>query len=195
MAAQSEDMFSHETDTIEQSKKEVKTYIKGIEKEKEKFYAAIFLSTVTGLSAFIGFGTTLASVRKKDPKYFDKGLSGSRRLQETGTLLAFRALCWGTFYAVTGCGLLFYGIWKISGAKNAEEFRYKMGSLLPKIPKNNPPQSRVEFEGLTDLLTYIAEDWGKKKVWIMTERYSCILIHQAEIYEFVMQTHLSSLEK
>ncbi|XP_043676344.1 transmembrane protein 242 [Vespula pensylvanica] len=163
MAAQSEDMFSHETDTIEQSKKEVKTYIKGIEKEKEKFYAAIFLSTVTGLSAFIGFGTTLASVRKKDPKYFDKGLTGSRRLQETGTLLAFRALCWGTFYAVTGCGLLFYGIWKISGAKNAEEFRYKMGSLLPKIPKNNPPQSRVEFEGLTDLLTYIAEDWGKKK--------------------------------
>ncbi|KAI4489291.1 PREDICTED: transmembrane protein 242 [Polistes canadensis] len=163
MAPESEVMFSHETDIIEQSKKEVTTLTKNIEKEKEKFYAAIFLSSVTGLSALIGFGTTLASARKKDPKYFNEGLSGSRRLHETGVSLAFRALSWGTFYAVTGCGLLFYGIWKLSGANNAKEFRYKMGSILPKIPKNDPPQSRTEFEGLTDLLTYIAEDWGKKK--------------------------------
>lgn len=45
MAAQSEDMFSRETDTIEQSKKEVRTYIKGIEKDKEKFYGT-FKSTL-----------------------------------------------------------------------------------------------------------------------------------------------------
>lgn len=38
-----------------------------------------------------------------------------------------------------------------------------MGSLLPNIPKNNPPQSRTEFEGLRDLLTYISEDWGQSK--------------------------------
>ncbi|KAK2582837.1 hypothetical protein KPH14_008922 [Odynerus spinipes] len=163
MAAESEIIFSRESNVVEQANKEIRTSVKDIEKEKEKFYAAIFLSTVTGISALIGFGTTLASARKQDPKYFNEGLSGCKGLNETGASLALRALGWGTFYAVTGCGLLFYGIWKISGAKNAEEFRYKMGSLLPRIPKNDPPQSRTEFEGLTDLLTYLADDWGKKK--------------------------------
>lgn len=38
-----------------------------------------------------------------------------------------------------------------------EEFRMKMGSLLPRIPKNDPPQGRTEFEGLTDLLNYVAQ--------------------------------------
>jgi hypothetical protein len=37
-----------------------------------------------------------------------------------------------------------------------KEFRMKVGSALPRIPKNNPPQGRTEFEGLTDLLTYIS---------------------------------------
>lgn len=40
----------------------------------------------------------------------------------------------------------------------------KAGSILPKIPKNDPPQSRTEFEGLTDLLQYlITEDERKKE--------------------------------
>jgi hypothetical protein len=38
----------------------------------------------------------------------------------------------------------------------------KVGSALPKIPKNNPPQGRTEFAGLTDLLTYISSDEGAK---------------------------------
>lgn len=42
-----------------------------------------------------------------------------------------------------------------------KEFRIKMGNLLPTLPKNNPPQSRTEFSGLNDLLTYISEDYGK----------------------------------
>ena len=33
-----------------------------------------------------------------------------------------------------------------------------MGDILPRIPKNNPPQGRTEFEGLTDLLKYISEE-------------------------------------
>lgn len=44
-----------------------------------------------------------------------------------------------------------------------EEFRFRMGSILPKIPKNEIPQSRTEFAGLTDLLTYLANDYGKAK--------------------------------
>lgn len=40
----------------------------------------------------------------------------------------------------------------------------KAGSILPRIPKNDPPQSRTEFEGLTDLLQYlITEDERKKQ--------------------------------
>lgn len=43
-----------------------------------------------------------------------------------------------------------------------KDFRIKVGNMLPVLPKNNPPQSRTEFSGLNDLLTYIAEDYGKK---------------------------------
>ena len=126
----------------------------------------IFLSAVTGISAIIGFGTTLAATRKQDPKYFHEGVAGVtgvKGVSESGASLALRALGWGSVYAIGGCGILFYGIWKLSGATNAEEFRNKMGSILPRIPKNNPPQSRTEFEGLNDFLTYVSEDWGKNK--------------------------------
>lgn len=44
------------------------------------------------------------------------------------------------------------------------EFRNKMGSILPTIRKNNPPQSRTEFEGLTDLLNYISNDYSQNKL-------------------------------
>lgn len=36
-----------------------------------------------------------------------------------------------------------------------DEFRYKMGTLLPKISKNTQT-SRTEFEGLNDLMEYIS---------------------------------------
>lgn len=73
---------------------------------------------MTGLSALIGFSTTIAAAKKKDPKYFDKGLASTAHLHETGASLALRALGRGTLYAVTGCGILFYSIWKLSGAQN-----------------------------------------------------------------------------
>lgn len=125
------------------------------------FSAAVFLSTVAGISALSGFARAVTIVRRQDPKYFGEGISGINKLHETGTSLAIRALGWGSLCAVTGCGVIFYGIWKLSGATDMKEFRFKMGSLLPKISKNDPPQSRTEFEGLTDLLTYISEDWGQ----------------------------------
>jgi len=42
-----------------------------------------------------------------------------------------------------------------------EEFRLKMGSNLPKISSDQPPTSRTEFDGLTDLMKYVAT-WGKE---------------------------------
>lgn len=80
--------------------------------------AALFLSGVSGISALIGFGSTLASARKQDPTNFGKGFTYTKELPETGANLALRALGWGTLYAVTGCGLFFYAVWKISGARN-----------------------------------------------------------------------------
>lgn len=87
-----------------------------------KFSAGIFLTAVTGFSAVVGFGATLAAVKKQDPKYFNKGLTGTIEMTESGATLAMRALGWGTLYAFTGCGILFYSIWKLSGAKDVSLF-------------------------------------------------------------------------
>lgn len=73
---------------------------------------------MSGISALLGFGSTLAAARKQDPTSFGKGFIPTKELHETGASLALRALGWGTLYAITGCGLLFYSIWKLSGARN-----------------------------------------------------------------------------
>ncbi|XP_066990966.1 transmembrane protein 242 [Anabrus simplex] len=127
-------------------------------KKKFKIKAGVFLGSLTGISVLVGFGSALAYAKKKDPLFFNRGMVGSREMTETGASLAMRALGWGTLYAFGGCGLLFYGLWKLSGAQDFKEFRQTMGSILPRIPKNNPPQGRTEFEGLTDLLSYISND-------------------------------------
>ncbi|KAG8231601.1 hypothetical protein J437_LFUL019353 [Ladona fulva] len=129
-----------------------------------KFKAAVFLSSVTGLSMLFGFGSALAAAKKKDPTFFDKGMLPSRKVPISGSSLALKALGIGTVYAFTGCGILFYSIWKILGVNNLQEFRMKVGAMLPKIPKNDPPQGRTEFENLSDLLTYLSgEETSKEK--------------------------------
>ena len=64
-----------------------------------------------------------------------------------------------------GCGILFYSVWKLSGAKSLEDFRFKAGSILPRVPKNDPPVGRTEFSGINDFLTYVIEldKEGKEK--------------------------------
>ncbi|CAK9810761.1 Transmembrane protein 242 [Anthophora quadrimaculata] len=134
-----------------------------VKKKTERFYSTLFLSGIAGISVMVGFSSALASAKKRDTKSFDIGLMGGKGFPESGAALATRALFWGSVWAVGGCGILFYGIWKLSGATTAEEFRLKVGNLLPRIPKNNPPKSRTEFENLTDLLKYVSEEWGKEK--------------------------------
>lgn len=84
------------------------------------------------------------------------------KLHESGASLASRALAYGSLLAVIGCGVFFFSIWKLSGAKDLQDFRLKAGSILPKIPKNNPPVGRTEFSGVNDFLTYIIEEDKKK---------------------------------
>jgi len=80
--------------------------------------AGAFLASVAGISAIMGFGTTLSYARRKDPEFFSKGVAPAEALAESGALLATRALAWGTVYAVGGCSILFYGLWKLSGCKD-----------------------------------------------------------------------------
>ena len=68
-------------------------------------------------------------------------------LNRSGAALALRALGYGSLYAVLGCSALFFTIWKITGANDLNDFRLKAGSILPRIPKNDPPVGRTEFTG------------------------------------------------
>ncbi|XP_053675764.1 transmembrane protein 242 [Anopheles nili] len=132
------------------------------EQRKFRYRAGAFLAAVGATSAVAGFSKAIMSAKKSDPKYFDKGLHGSIALHEAGTSLALRALGWGTLYAILGTGTICYGIWKLSGAKDMNEFREVVGKAFPRVPRNNPPTSRTEFEGLTDLMQYLST-WGKEK--------------------------------
>jgi len=49
--------------------------------------------------------------------------SSQQRLHAEGVALASKALGYATVYACVGCGALFYAIWKVSGAKDLQDFR------------------------------------------------------------------------
>ena len=71
----------------------------------------IFLAGVTFASVLGGVGLTLAKARRKSPDAFGKR-------EEEATRLALKALGWGTLYAVSGVGLLVYGVKSALGVKN-----------------------------------------------------------------------------
>lgn len=43
------------------------------------------------------------------------------------------------------------------------EFREKVGSIFPPVPKNYPPQSKTEFKSVSDLLQYLDDEYSTKK--------------------------------
>lgn len=82
---------------------------------------AMFLTSVGGMAFMFGFGGAISSAKKKDTDAFDKGVTPNLK-SESGVALASRALRWGTFYAVTGCGIIFFCVWKMMGVKNVIYF-------------------------------------------------------------------------
>ncbi|KAK7867351.1 hypothetical protein R5R35_008900 [Gryllus longicercus] len=126
-----------------------------------KLKAGVFLASVGGVSAVVGFGTALAAARRREAHGAARAALATAAPSD-GALLALRALAWGTAYAVGGVGLLCFGVWKLSGANDLKEFRSTMGSVLPRIPKKES-SGRTEFEGLTDLLKYIISESENKK--------------------------------
>ena len=80
-------------------------------KAGDVFAGALLLTGVTFASMASGFGYAIGQARRRSPSSFDQR-------QQEGAKLAMRALGWGTVLAVSGVGLLIFGVKTALGVKD-----------------------------------------------------------------------------
>jgi hypothetical protein len=148
------------------------------EQKFDNLLKGLFFAFTAGFGLLSGFGLSVAKARKSQKEeLFQESLRNLRGveynrqkqlieadLHEAGTKLARRALFRATVYSVTGVSLFCLFTWKLSGAKNFDEFRNNTGNFLPKIKRTQVEnQGRTEFANLTELFQYIIEEDNSKK--------------------------------
>ncbi|KAI3387578.1 hypothetical protein SNEBB_001030 [Seison nebaliae] len=120
----------------------------------------LFFGGVSSLALMSGFSFAFSASRNEDMKYYDKGMNKMVTM-ESGASFAYRALKRSTLYTLTGFSLTCLSIWLLSGAKDFKEFRYKIGSYMPKLSPEKH-KGRTDFENLTEFMEYLNEMDSKK---------------------------------
>lgn len=142
------------------------------QKKLDRLKAGLFFTVVTSLGVFSGFSLSLSATKERESKEelenFKRGkIDRSKNtyyLHASGAALARKALFRATVYSVSGFSLFCLGIWKLSGASNFQEFRQKIGNILPRLKRNNVGnEGRTEFKNLTELFQYIIDEDNKAK--------------------------------
>ena len=96
----------------------------------------VALLSLTGASVLAGFFGALAFAKRREGATLDKALLPRRGMSESGTKLAFRALGYGTLYAVSGFAVVTYGLYQFT--------KYRLEQFEQRIQENQEAEKNAE---------------------------------------------------